>query len=457
MPDAPASTAGRGAESPWQVPNVRAFVAFRLFFNCRFYYPVFTVLFLDFGLTLEQFGLLNALWAVSIVLFEVPSGALADVVGRRRLVVAAAAVMVLELALLLFAPVGGGALLFALFALNRVFSGLAEACASGADEALAYDSLKEAGLEAQWPRVLEALQKLTGAGFFFAMVTGALVYDHNALNAAARWVGLEWGLTRADTLRLPLWLTFLLSLGALGVALRLRPLRDDAERPAGGEALGQAFRQVWEVAGWILRTPFVLLVIAAGLVFDSVVRIFATLTSEYYRAVQLPEWSFGFLGAAFGVLGMAAAPVARRLVESGQPLVNALALALWTGLSLLAVAAVWPWWGVLPALSLFAVMPVIGMMLSTYLNRYTESRLRATVLSFKGLAFNLAYGLLGVGYAALVAGLRTTPAVTALPPAEHQTAVFVAALGWLPGLFAAMFAAFLLVAAILRPQPPKPA
>ena len=58
--------------------NLNRFILFRLFFNARFYYPVFTILFLDYGLTLEQFSILNLVWALTIVLAEVPSGALAD-------------------------------------------------------------------------------------------------------------------------------------------------------------------------------------------------------------------------------------------------------------------------------------------------------------------------------------------------------------------------------------------
>ena len=71
-----------------------------MFFNARFYYPVFTVLFLDFGLTLEQFALLNVVWAGTIVVLEVPSGALADTLGRRKLLVSAGVLMVVEMALL---------------------------------------------------------------------------------------------------------------------------------------------------------------------------------------------------------------------------------------------------------------------------------------------------------------------------------------------------------------------
>lgn len=39
--------------------NLRRFIIFRLLYTARFYYPVFTILFLDYGLTLEQFAILN--------------------------------------------------------------------------------------------------------------------------------------------------------------------------------------------------------------------------------------------------------------------------------------------------------------------------------------------------------------------------------------------------------------
>ncbi|MGD8952317.1 MAG: MFS transporter, partial [Desulfobacterales bacterium] len=118
---------------------------FRVFFNARFYYPVFTILFLDFGLTLEQFALLNVAWAATIVLLEVPSGALADTLGRRNLLVFTGILMVMEMALLCFVPRGNTNILFGVFLMNRILSGAAEAAASGADEALAYDSLQKEG------------------------------------------------------------------------------------------------------------------------------------------------------------------------------------------------------------------------------------------------------------------------------------------------------------------------
>ena len=86
--------------------NIPLFIAFRVLFNARWYYPVLAVLFLDFGLSVEQYALLNVAWAAAIVGLEVPSGALADQFGRKRMVVVAGSLMVVEMAVFAFAPTG---------------------------------------------------------------------------------------------------------------------------------------------------------------------------------------------------------------------------------------------------------------------------------------------------------------------------------------------------------------
>ena len=134
--------------------NIPLFIAFRVLFNARWYYPVLAVLFLDLGLSVQQYALLNVAWAAAIVGLEVPSGAMADYFGRKRMVVFASVLMVIEMSIFAFAPRGNTTLLFSLFILNRLFSGAAEASASGADEALAYDSLRADGREKEWPLVL---------------------------------------------------------------------------------------------------------------------------------------------------------------------------------------------------------------------------------------------------------------------------------------------------------------
>jgi len=73
---------------------------------------------------------------------------------------------------------------------------------------------------------------------------------------------------------------------------------------------------------------------------------------------------------------------------------------------------------------------MLGFFASQYLNETTASSQRATVLSFKSLAGNLAYGAVGAAYAIAfsVAGGGTTPA----PGSPEEEAVLGATLIWLP-------------------------
>jgi hypothetical protein len=429
--------------------NIPLFIAFRVLFNARWYYPVLAVLFLDFGLTIGQYAMLNVAWAAAIVGLEVPSGALADQLGRKRLVVFATILMVIEMAIFAFAPRGNPTLLFGLFLLNRVLSGAAEACASGADEALAYDSLVAEGRQSEWPRVLERLTLWQSAAFFGAMLLGAAVYDVRVVQRVVDFLGLHWTATREVTMRFPIYLTLVNAVLALLVTLRLR----EPAHPAGQVSASAAWRTTLAAGAWLLRTPAALTVILAGLCFDSIVRLFLTIASNYYRLIAIPEWTFGLIGSAFAVIGFLLAPLARRLTERSSERANFTLVAALILVGLAGVSLVWPRWGLLPLLPLGAAMSLMGFFVSHYLNAaVTDSARRATVLSFRGLAFNLAYGGIGL----LFSGLTH-----ALARRGDADAVFATALGWLPWYFIATVA--LLAGACARlgkqiaPAPASPA
>jgi hypothetical protein len=420
--------------------NIPLFIAFRVLFNARWYYPVLAVLFLDFGLSLEQYALLNVAWAAAIVGLEVPSGALADQLGRRRMVVFAAALMVVEMAVFAFAPRGHPTLLFALFLLNRILSGAAEACASGADEALAYDSLVADGRGEEWPRVLERLGRWQSAGFFGAMLLGAAVYDARLVQRVVSFLGLSWTATPEITMRFPIYLTLANAVIALLVTLRMRePAGPHADTSAAG-----AWHATLDAGRWILATPLALAVILAGLCFDSIVRLFLTIASNYYRLIALPEASFGLIGSGFALLGFFTPRLARRLVERGSLRGNFATVAVCVLVGLIGAARVWPIYGLVFLLPLGVAMSLTGFFVSHYLNAaVTDSARRATVLSFRGLAYNLAYGGVGLLFAALTRALgRHSP----------PDVVFAEALGWLPWYFAATVALLALAGArLLRP------
>ena len=432
------STEASGGGSPFALTNIRLFIAFRVLFNARFYYPVFTVLFLDYGLTLEQFALLNTVWAVTIVLAEVPSGALADVFGRKRLLVATAVLMVIEMALIAFVPLGNGKVIFLVFFTNRVLSGLGEALASGADEALAYDTLVAHNMAVQWPRVLDWQMRIQNAGFIVAMAVGAAVYDNRLANGLFAWFGLDSPVSRELSMRMPVFLTLGFALLAVWIALRLSevdtgpPQREQAPAPA---SLREVTLLTLRAGGWILHTPFALAVILFAMTLDHVLRLVVTLASEYYRLIGLPEASYGLIGSAAAVLGLFVPRLARWLTERFSPGWNLLLLAGFSVTALGLIALFMPYLGVLPMMAVFVAMTTASFFTSHYLNAVTASHQRATVLSFKGLAFNAAYAVIGVAFAAVISQTRTglTTANPSWSDSLVEAGAFKTAFAWLPG------------------------
>jgi MFS family permease len=425
--------------------NVRAFTLFRMFFSARFYYPVYALLFLDYGLTLEQFGILNGIWAATIVLLEVPSGALADTLGRRKLLVTSGCLMVLEMLVLLVAPVGGGACLFWLFVLNRILSGAAEAAASGADEALVYDSLKAAGQEQRWGHVLERLQRDTSLAFFFAMMIGAAVYDPDMVNAVLLLCGSSLFFESEQLIKVPVLLSFFSSLIVLSMALRMQ------EQPVGAhESVRATLTKSWwqsiAACKWIWMTAFPFGVILATMVLDSVVRQFLTLASQYWSVIDLPIASYGLIGSGMAIMGIFVPRTARILAEKYTPLRNFMLLSAGLFVGFLGLAMAIPYWGILPAVLLYAGIQMTAYFVSRYLNEAAPSELRATVLSFRGLSTNFFFGAVSLMYAGLIASIRSgyTQSV-ATDAAALEDAVFIESLAW----FSFFFLAAILVVLLL--------
>ncbi len=425
------------ATSPFAIKNIRRFIAFRIFFNSRFYYPIFTILFLDYGLSIEQFALLNTVWAITIVCCEVPSGALADLLGRKRLLVLTSVLMIIELSVIAFVPISSINVVFWAFFINRILSGLAEAMASGADEAIAYDSLVQDGNPGDWPKVLSLQMRLKALAGIISMTAGAMLYDPDVVNTLLAFLGMSITVSQEVSMRFPVYLTLVLGFFSLWATLGMREVseeRNSDPQPISMTTVWQAGRATWQAGLWIMATPFAMAVILFGMMYDHVLRMIITLTSQYFRLILLPEASFGLIMAMLSILGLLIPRVAEYMVAKFSPQQNCLWLGLITFLALWGLTGFVPYLGIIPI-----ALVTIGLMLtafftSHYLNLVASSEQRATVLSFKGLAFNLGYGLIGILFALLMQFQRK--AVHAANPELTteliENEAFRATISWFP-------------------------
>ncbi|MGQ4598804.1 MFS transporter [Nocardia sp. R6R-6] len=133
-------------------------------------YALYALLFADHGMSAGQISALFAIWSATSFLLEVPSGAWADTVSRRGLLVLSGALLTAGFALWTVAPSFPG------FAAGFVLWGTSGALASGTFEALLYDDLAARGKAASYPGILGYTRAGAEAAVVVAIVAATPLY-----------------------------------------------------------------------------------------------------------------------------------------------------------------------------------------------------------------------------------------------------------------------------------------
>ena len=383
--------------------NTKTFIHYRVFFRARYYYPVFTLLFLDFGLSLSQFAILNSIWALTIVLFEIPLGGLADTIGRRKIVIFSAILLNLELLVWLFAPINGGDTLFYFFLVNRILSGLCEAASSGADEALAYDALEKANLKHKWSEVLEKTQRYTSLYFIFVLLIGASVYDPTIITYLYNLFGGIGTISQDDTLKFPLILN---QLAALYVLYKSFQFKEHWEQNQSIQnALRSSGKKIVQSVNWIKKTLIVIALLLILTFSESLILQFLTLMQQYWKVIDIPIFYYGIIGSTLALFASIIPSLGKFLygrlnLKTNFTLCYA---SLLIAYALIALSI--PYYGILPAILLYCTYQLVIYLNSVYLNQYCLEDNRATILSIQSMLSFSKYGIVSILYSFLVTAI----------------------------------------------------
>lgn len=123
------------------------------------------------GLNLAQIGLVEGIYHATSILFEIPSGAVADLLGRKKSMVLSRLCIAVSCIIMLFARS------FWFFALSFVVQALGNNLNSGSEEALVYDSMKTAGQEERYMRVCGRLNMIIEVSQGIATVAGGILAE----------------------------------------------------------------------------------------------------------------------------------------------------------------------------------------------------------------------------------------------------------------------------------------
>ena len=345
-------------------PNIPRLYLIKIAKWFMLYMPIVVPFYESNGLSMKDIMVLQAVYSIAIVILEIPSGYLADVIGRKKTLIIGAVFGTLGFTTysLSFGFTG--------FLIAEIILGIGQSCVSGADSAMLYDSLLEKGEEKKYTR-FEG--RITSLG-----------------NVAEAVAGILGGLLAGITLRVPYIAQAFVAFVALPAALTL------TEPARMVPLIGVGFMDIVRISRFALFGDRVL---RRNILYSAVTGT-ATLTMAWFAQ---PFFEFSGIGIAwFGILWTTlnltvaiTSYTAHRLEENlGQgPSVLMIALLLPAGY--LALSRFHSPVGLIVLYLFYLVRGYATPVLKDYINRVTASHIRATVLSVRNFIIRLLFALVG--------------------------------------------------------------
>ena len=367
-----------------------------------------TLFLLGAGLSFLEVFIANAAFSAGMVLFEIPTGVVADTLGRR--VSFLLSVSVLGVTTLLYvglAQIEAGVVAFSVVS---VFMGLGFTFYSGAMEAWLVDALNATGYRGLLDRVFARGQQITGAAMLAGTVGGGLL---GQIDLSIPYL-VRSGLLAA------VFVVAYLVMHDVGFTPRRVTVGELPTEVARNARAGVEF-------GWRQRSLRLLML--AG-VAQSVFLAWGFYASQPYLLELLASdavWIAGFVAAGVALATMAGNQVVRVASRyCGRRTTLLLAAAAVETCAAVGMGLTSSFWVALAALLLaMAATGVTGPVRSAYLHQVVPSEQRATVVSFDsmlssvgGIGGQVGLGVLGearsVASAFVVGGLATAGALPLL-------------------------------------------
>jgi MFS family permease len=348
--------------------NVRKSYLYRFLMEFQLWLPIWVLYLRDYrGFTLTQINLLDTPFFLLIILAEVPTGAVADRFGRKVSLMLGSGFF--AIAVFVF----GIADNYLIILVSYVAWGLALTFQSGADSALLFDSLKQAGREDDFQRVTSRLWALRSVAALVAILVGAPIAE-------------------ATSYTFVITLSAAIALCALPVALFMHEPRHtlEAQPEAYFRTLFTGVRDAW-------NTPTLRYIIFfSGLV---AMGAFAPMMFEqpFLDDHGISLGNVGLWQAPVRGAGIATALLAgwflARLGERG----TFFAMPVVLGISGFALAGIDRAWIFAAFLGMGAVAGLQNPALARYVNIRIPSERRATMLSVQSVAASIALSLQPIG------------------------------------------------------------
>lgn len=137
----------------------------------RFYIPIIALFYIASQVPLEQFAIIMSVFALATLVLEIPSGVVADILGKKNTMIIAAILYAIELVMISF--MNG----FWPFLIAKIISGFGVGLMSGTKESIVYDSLKKLNKTKEHKKISGKITMYTNISTAFIYVIGGILFS----------------------------------------------------------------------------------------------------------------------------------------------------------------------------------------------------------------------------------------------------------------------------------------
>lgn len=339
--------------------------------------PIAVPFYQSHGLNMKDIFLLKSVYSIGIVVFEIPSGYLADVWGRKKTLIAGSILCAVGFMIYCFNHVMAG------FFVAELILGIGQSFVSGSDSALLYDTLKFRQREKDYVREEGILNSIGNFSEAFAGIIG--------------------GLLATISLQTPYYVQVFIAASAIPASLTL------VEPPVEGKKLPN-LRDILHI---VYETFFGSRKLRTALLFSSLIGAatltFAWFVQPFFQKIGLPLALFGvmwtLLNLTAGFSSIYAYKINTKFSERTTYVLVLLSVCV-----LYLVSGMTICMGGIAILFLFyLIRGASNPIMKDYIHQNTSSEVRATVLSLRDMTIRIFFAFLGpvVGWLTDTCSLRT--------------------------------------------------
>ena len=346
--------------------------------------PIVVLFYQENGLSMSQIFILKSVYSIAMVSTELPSGYLADVWGCRRTILFGAFLGTLGILIYSFSSD------FYSFIFAEIVLGIGFSFISGADSALLYDSLKAENREDEY---IKYEGRITSAG-----------------NFAEALAGVAGGLLATISLRTPYYFQVFVAAIAIPAAFFLKEPQHVLDRTR------LKMKEILSIVKLTYQQPEMRSAILISSLTGAATLTYAWFVQPYFQEAGVPVSVFGILwtllNLSAGIFSMFSYRVERFLGKRNSLLFIVIFISLGFILTSLEISLA----GIAILFGFYMVRGIATPVLKDQINQYTDSKVRATILSVRNLEIRIIFAAIGpiLGYLTDTFSLQTALMVTGI-------------------------------------------